>query len=282
MTMMQLLVIILAAGAAVTMAGIITVALRRPTDRGPVSARELAEAAARSPVAVATKVMEEPPAGPVPTVVEEPPAPPPRDRSAVRIEVDPATYGMTRRRFLNRALFAAFGVFLLQFALSSLAFLWPKLEGGFGAKVKVGKVEDIKAALFDGSTVVPYHDNTSQAWIVPFPLDELPGSSYENLPNVLVGGEEDGIALFALWHRCPHLGCRVPECIPSQGFECPCHGSKFNIHGEYEAGPAPRNMDRFEVTVDGDGNLVVDTGTVVQTPRSKHKTAEYPQGPFCV
>ena len=38
-----------------------------------------------------------------------------------------------------------------------------------------------------------------------------------------------------------------PGATTSQGFECPCHGSKYNYAGEYEAGPAPRNLDRFEV-----------------------------------
>jgi len=117
---------------------------------------------------------------------------------------------------------------------------------------------------------------------VPFPLEKLPGSSFESVPFVIVGGEDDGIGIMAMWHRCVHLGCRVPSCIPSQGFECPCHGSKYNIHGEYEAGPAPRNLDRFGITLNDAGELIIDTGTVVQTPRAKHKTAAYPQGPFCV
>jgi cytochrome b6-f complex iron-sulfur subunit len=85
----------------------------------------------------------------------------------------------------------------------------------------------------------------------------------------------------ALWQRCVHLGCRVPECDSSQGFECPCHGSKYNYHGEYEDGPAPRNMDRFAVEVDGD-QLIIDTGAIIQTARSARKTAIYPQGPSCI
>ena len=122
----------------------------------------------------------------------------------------------------------------------------------------------------------------AQAWLVPFDMSKLPGSSYEGVPFVVAGGESDGVGVMALWQRCVHLGCRVPECVPSQGFECPCHGSRYNIHGEYNSGPAPRNMDRFGLSVNGAGDLIVETGTVVQTPRSKELTAEYPQGPFCV
>ena len=86
----------------------------------------------------------------------------------------------------------------------------------------------------------------------------------------------------ALWQKCVHLGCRVPSCESSQGFECPCHGSKYNFHGEYESGPAPRNMDRFVVSVDDKDHLIISTGSVIPTSRSKVKTILYPQGPNCV
>ena len=86
----------------------------------------------------------------------------------------------------------------------------------------------------------------------------------------------------AVWQRCVHLGCRVPSCESSQGFECPCHGSKYNFHGEYEDGPAPRNLDRFGVEVNDQGQLVVLTGEIFETPRSKNKTLAYPQGPSCL
>ncbi|MEA2057184.1 MAG: Rieske 2Fe-2S domain-containing protein [Actinomycetota bacterium] len=208
--------------------------------------------------------------------------PPPADPATERTEITQAEYGITRRKFFNRALFAVFALFLAQFALTGLAFFWPKLKGGFGSKVNAGKVEDLKAEVFDGATIIPVHDNPAQAWIVPFDMSELPGSSYEGVPFVVAGGEGDGIGLMAMWQRCVHLGCKVPECVPSQGFECPCHGSKYNIHGEYSAGPAPRNLDRFAVEVNGAGELIIDTGTIVETPRSKKLTAAYPQGPFCV
>ncbi|GMQ98248.1 MAG: hypothetical protein BMS9Abin17_0755 [Acidimicrobiia bacterium] len=191
-------------------------------------------------------------------------------------------YGVTRRKFFNRAIGAVFGLFMLQFALAGLAFFWPKLRGGFGTPVKAGSVAALKAEVIQGSTIVPKAIPSAQAWIVPFDMNLLPGSQYEEFPFLVVGGEEDGVGLMALWHRCVHLGCRVPECIPSQGFECPCHGSKYNAHGEYAAGPAPRNLDRFGVSMNAAGEMIIDTGTIVQTPRSKAFTIPYPQGPFCV
>jgi len=191
-------------------------------------------------------------------------------------------YGVTRRKFFNRAIGAVFGLFMLQFALAGLAFFWPKLKGGFGTPVKAGSVAALKAEVIQAGKIIPKAIPAAQAWIVPFDMNLLAGSQYEEFPFLVTGGEDDGVGLMALWHRCVHLGCRVPECIPSQGFECPCHGSKYNAHGEYAAGPAPRNLDRFAVSVNAAGELIIDTGTIVQTPRSKAFTISYPQGPFCV
>ena len=53
----------------------------------------------------------------------------------------------------------------------------------------------------------------------------------------------------SLYQKCPHLGCRVPSCVTSQWFECPCHGSQYNQVGEKKGGPAPRGMDRFATEV---------------------------------
>lgn len=58
---------------------------------------------------------------------------------------------------------------------------------------------------------------------------------------------EDG--LVALYGVCTHLGC-LPKWSDTNGrFECPCHGSKFELAGQYIEGPAPRALDRFRTTV---------------------------------
>ena len=175
-----------------------------------------------------------------------------------------------------------FGLFLLQFTLASLAFVWPKLKGGFGTPINAGKVSDLKAEVVVAGAIVPKFVPAAQAWVVPFPMSELEGSSFEEVSFVVAGDQGDGLALMAMWQRCVHLGCRVPSCASSQGFECPCHGSKYNAHGEYSQGPAPRNLDRFEVSVNDAGEFIINTGNVVQTSRAKNFTIAYPQGPFCV
>ena len=267
--------------------GVFTVAMRRGTDAGPVTGefdkraarrdREVrAEKAAGSDSAVAVLAPPE-----TDEAVAE--VMPPSDPLLEREKVSRADFQVTRRSFFNRTLLAVFGVFLAQFAIASLAFLWPKLKGGFGTPINAGNVDELRAEILQSDgTQVPKFVAAAQSWIVTIDESSIPGSSFEGLP-VVAGGAPGEPAIMALWQRCVHLGCRVPECVPSQGFECPCHGSRYNFHGEYEAGPAPRNLDRFVVEVDSDTNaLIVQTGDIVQTARSKNKTIQYPQGPPCV
>ena len=198
------------------------------------------------------------------------------DPLAARQELDEESYGITRRRFFNRGILGIFGLFLAQFGVASLAFMWPRLKsGGFGSEVNAGKIEDLKiASRTEDGRVQPVVITAAQAYVVPV-QGSLEGSSFDGLPVVAAG-------FMALWHRCVHLGCRVPECDTSLGFECPCHGSKYNFHGEYEGGPAPRNLDRFLVSISADNELIIDTGTVIETARASVKTIEYPQGPSCI
>lgn len=65
--------------------------------------------------------------------------------------------------------------------------------------------------------------------------------------------------LFVLYARCTHLGC-TPNWVETENkFKCPCHGSGYDIEGINFEGPAPRPMDRAQVELDGEGQIVVDT-----------------------
>lgn len=189
------------------------------------------------------------------------------------VEVPPEESGVTRRQFFNRAMNATFFSFLGILGINSLAFFWPKLSGGFGADVDAGSVAEISAQVVasDGS-VVPVFVPEGRAYVVP-----APSALSEQYAGK--GVEADG--LMALFQRCVHLGCRVPWCSTSQGFECPCHGSKYDYIGEYFAGPAPRNLDVFAVEVVND-RFIIKTGTIIETPRAPSRSVEYPQGPSCI
>jgi len=189
------------------------------------------------------------------------------------VEVSPEEGGITRRQFNNRAIAASFGSFLALQGVFYLGFFWPKLSGGFGADIDAGLVSDLRTQVFtsDGA-VLPVFIPEARAYLVPAPANL--SEQFEGL-NVAAEG------LMALFQRCVHLGCRVPWCAPSQGFECPCHGSKYNVIGEYFGGPAPRNLDRFEVEIRGN-NFVIKTGSIIQSPRAPELSVEYPQGPSCI
>ncbi len=189
------------------------------------------------------------------------------------VEVSPEEAGVTRRQFFNRALNVTFFSFLGIMGINSLAFFWPKLSGGFGSDVDAGSLAEVKSAVFaPNGSILPLFVPEAKAYVVPAPTTLSDQYAEKQV-------ETDG--LMALFQRCVHLGCRVPWCAPSQGFECPCHGSKYNSIGEYFAGPAPRNLDRFVVEVQDD-RFIIKTGSVILTSRAPSLTVNYPQGPSCI
>jgi len=72
---------------------------------------------------------------------------------------------------------------------------------------------------------------------------------------VLRLGENEYIALSPI---CTHLGCRVRKA--RDGFECPCHGSRYDLSGQVINGPAARNLTRFPVRREGE-ELLIALGT---------------------
>lgn len=193
---------------------------------------------------------------------------------------DPELIGVSRRQFFNKATITLTSTGIGAFAAAGfVAFLWPTATGGFGQDVNVGKLQDI----IDGASANAgfFYAPSARAWIVEYPADALPKAEGVYPPNIYAGMSNYGIV--ALWQKCPHLGCRVPECATSGWFECPCHGSQYNRVGEKKAGPAPRGMDRFPVSVDGGGNVTVSTGTVVTGPViGTNTTGQEAEGPHCI
>lgn len=66
----------------------------------------------------------------------------------------------------------------------------------------------------------------------------------------------------AISQICTHLGCLVSR--TEAGFQCPCHGSKFNAIGQVTAGPAPRPLPWLELSLSVDGQLIIDTSKEVK------------------
>ena len=78
--------------------------------------------------------------------------------------------------------------------------------------------------------------------------------------NVFIFSETDG--LHAISSVCTHLGCLVA--LTEVGFDCPCHGSKYDRTGKVIAGPAPRRLPWLEISQKIDGTLVVDAAKEVK------------------
>ena len=190
---------------------------------------------------------------------------------------DEDALGVTRRQFFNRSIVAMFGLGLSGFGAACLAFLWPGASGGFGSKIRVGSIDDILSQIAD--TREPFYVPEGRFYLNPFPGSAVGAAQSAYSPAVLPGMEA---GIVALYQKCVHLGCRVPWCITSQWFECPCHGSKYNRVGEKKAGPAPRGLDRFPVDASG-GTVVVDTGLVIQGPPiGTNTTGQEAEGPACI
>lgn len=193
----------------------------------------------------------------------------------------PEQVGVTRRQFLNRSTITLMSLGLSVFGAANLAFLWPRPQKGFGSKVKIGSLAAVNEAIESGTPATNFsYFSEAQCYIQPYPLDDATQAAADGVySGSVLAGIKTGYV--ALWQKCPHLGCKVPVCGSSQWFECPCHGSQYNRVGEKKAGPAPRGMDRFPITIES-GNIIIDTGTVSQGPPiGTDTTGQGLEGPHC-
>jgi cytochrome b6-f complex iron-sulfur subunit len=195
------------------------------------------------------------------------------------IPPDPDAIGVSLRQFFNRASISLMAAGIGTFSAASMvAFLWPTATGGFGGKVPVGRYDDIVSGIRIGQGF--FYAPEARAWITNYPQEAIPKAEGLYDESLLVGMRR---GLIAQYQKCPHLGCRVPQCIPSQWFECGCHGSQYNQVGEKKGGPAPRGMDHFPLIFSAAGDVTVDTGLIIQgMPIGTNTTGQEAEGPHCV
>ncbi len=173
---------------------------------------------------------------------------------------------MSRRSFMRRMLGIGVGILSLQFIGGTAAMLWPNLTGGLGGIVRLGTKQQIVENNPDWAAGMPYAYNPARLFLINKPAAmAFASGETPNIPDP--GGAEN---MLALYRKCPHLGCQIPPlCMASRQFECLCHGSKYNIIGEKTTwpnpGPAPRGMDRFAISLEGD-EIVVDTSEILTGP----------------
>jgi len=138
---------------------------------------------------------------------------------------------MPRRDFLGLAGLWAAGVAICGSIVGMMRLTRPAVLPEHGRRFRIGRPEDLAVGAMQ---VVPEQ-------------------------KVLVVAERRGVAAISL--VCSHLGCIVSR--TDDGFACPCHGSAFDREGHAVAGPAPRGLAWYEVSIGVDGRLVVDAGREV-------------------
>ena len=171
--------------------------------------------------------------------------------------------GLSRRQLLRNSLGAGFAVWLLELTAGTIGFAWPNLTGGFGGTVRIGTLEDLKlanASLPIGEGFPAYVSNARAFIVLVDPARQ------QFVPGEDPIGDGTALNVRGLYQRCPHLGCKPNPCLRNFWLECPCHGSRYDRLGIKVAGvaygPAPRGMDRFSASVDGEGVLTLDTGKI--------------------
>ena len=87
-----------------------------------------------------------------------------------------------------------------------LAFLWPQVTGGFGSKITVGKVADIKSQITQNSGFFYYPEG--RMWITEYPASALDKAKQVYSPSELAGMEA---GLVALYQKC--VAPRLPRAV---------------------------------------------------------------------
>jgi len=178
---------------------------------------------------------------------------------------------LSRRRFLRRSMLAVYGLSATASVAGALYFSYPNLAGQFGADFTVGKRTDFLGAQpkdFKLGQAGVFYVQSAKTYLIhlaPGTQFLLSGSNLTdqlNSENFVKGA--DGSYWVALYQRCVHLGCTVPFRNDCNSFKCPCHGSHYNVDGEYLDGPAPRSLDRFGMSFSGT-DVIVSTGTLNNT-----------------
>jgi len=193
-----------------------------------------------------------------------------------------ANQRLSRRRFLRRSMLAVWGLSTASAVAGALFYMYPNVSGGFGSSQIVGKKSDFKAALpkdFVLEAAGVYHRPVARTYIMHMSADTKfllgPDDLSPQLEAENVVKDSDGSYWIALYQKCVHLGCTVPFRDNCDSFKCPCHGSHYNVTGEFIDGPAPRSLDRFQMSFQGD-NVVVNTGAITMVAHPDNTTRLIP------
>jgi cytochrome b6-f complex iron-sulfur subunit len=154
----------------------------------------------------------------------------------------------SRRDFFTRLGWGTLGVFSLVSSLGFIRSAFPRVLFQPATSFKAGFLSDYAVG-----EVSEKYKQDYRVWIVR---------------------EEEGI--YALFAKCTHLGCTPRWLAAEDKFKCPCHGSGFYKSGMNFEGPAPRPLDRFAISPNENGELVVDKSRVFRMRPGTEPEEQYP------
>ena len=183
-----------------------------------------------------------------------------------------AKRGLSRRQLLRRAVGLTLVLVGAEATYGSLTMLYPNLAGQFGSVIQLSNKSKYKAAAqhqFALDQQGMFYESQAKSYIMHIAAGGADFLLSGNALTVQLQSEnwvqdKDGSYWLALYQVCVHLGCKVPFRDDCNSFKCPCHGSHYNVDGEYLDGPAPRSLDRFKLSFDSNDNVLVDTGALNQ------------------
>jgi cytochrome b6-f complex iron-sulfur subunit len=114
-------------------------------------------------------------------------------------------------------------------------------------------------AYFGIKTLVPEKKTAKFTDVLVGNIKELPANSAKEFIDnqgrkaILVN---NGQAVKAFSKICTHLGCEVEWQAEKKHFFCPCHEGFFDANGKNIAGPPPRPLNEFKVTIKDDNIFV--------------------------
>lgn len=106
------------------------------------------------------------------------------------------------------------------------------------------------------------------AQLLKYPIPAADSVSIDTANEVIICRSKSEVYAFAL--SCPHQNTALRALPRSGGFQCTKHKSKYQPNGTFVSGRATRNMDRFQVSRDGD-TLVVDSAVVFESDTESAK-----------
>ncbi len=152
--------------------------------------------------------------------------------AAKKCEPEKAGEQVTRRSFLGWLSGLSIGGSALAGAFSGFIFMKPRATYGEPNRFRIGRPE------------------------------EFPAGARIAIDPKRVCIVREGNKVAAISTTCTHLGCIVAA--TDTGFQCPCHGSQFDVDGNVTGGPAPKALAWYQVSLTPSGELEVDKDNEIQ------------------